>query len=156
MEARPSTRFAAVATRPDTMRLTELSPGVPALASLVGRTNDPLPVRERASPDPIAPNPARTFEFQAKRVLSGLVTDVQTGAPVRDAVVRISFSRVYDCRTDANGFYSLESIPEAGTANVTVESKEYIEASARDRKCEVPLGPDKQVVQHFQMRRAGP
>jgi RNA polymerase sigma factor (sigma-70 family) len=155
-EARPSMRFAAAGTRPDTARLTELSPGMPALASLVGKTNDPLPVRERANPDPIAPNPARTFEFQARGVLSGLVTDVQTGAPVRDAVVRISFSRVYDCRTDANGFYSLESIPEAGTANVTVESKEYIGASAQDQKRVVLLSPDAQTVEHFQMRRACP
>ncbi len=105
-----------------------------------------------AKPDPIAPSPAKPFEFQAKGVLSGLVTDIQTGAPVQDAVVRISLPRVYHCRTDANGFYSLESIPQAGTANVTVESKEYIGASAQDQKRVVLLSPDKQAVQYFQMR----
>jgi len=155
-EARPGTRFAAVGTRPDATRLAEPGPGVPALASLVARTKDPLPIRERAKPEPIAPTPAGPFEFQARGVLSGLVTDIQTGAPVRDAVVQISLPRVYHCRTDANGFYSLESIPQAGTANVTVESKEYVGASAQDRKCVVPLSPDKQAVQHFQMRRARP
>jgi hypothetical protein len=86
-------------------------------------------------------------------VLSGLVTDIQTGGPVRDAIVRISLRRVYQCRTDANGFYSLESIPQAGTANVTVESKQYLRASAQDQKRVVLLSPDKQAVQYFQMRR---
>ncbi len=152
-EARPSTRFAAVGTRPDATRWAEPSPGVPALASLVTRTNDPLPVRAWAKPDPIAPSPAKPFEFKAKGVLSGLVTDIQTGAPVQDAVVRISLAGVYSSRTDAHGFYSLESIPQAGTANVTVESKEYPGASAQDQERVVPLSPDKQAVQHFQMRR---
>jgi RNA polymerase sigma factor (sigma-70 family) len=152
-ESRSNTRFAAVGTRPDAMRLAEPSPGVPALASLVGTTNGLSPVRERAKPDPVASSPARPLEFQAKGVLSGLVTDIQSGAPVQDAVVRISLSRVYYCRTDANGFYSLESIPQAGAANVTIESKEYIGASAQDRKRVVLLSPDKQAVQYFQMRR---
>ncbi len=134
----------------------EPGPGVPALASLAPRTNDLLPVRGRAKPDSIAPSPAGPFEFQARGVLSGLVTDIQTGAPVPDALVRISLSRAYYLRTDANGFYSLASIPQAGTANVTVESKEYVGASAQDRKRVVPLRPDKQAVQHFQMRRVSP
>jgi RNA polymerase sigma factor (sigma-70 family) len=155
-DTRPGTRFAAVGTRPDTTRLAESSPGVPALASLVGRTSDPLPVRGWATPDPIAPTPAGPFEFKAKGVLSGLVTDVQTGAPVRDAVVRISLRRTYDCLTDTNGFYSLETIREAGTANVTVESRKYIGASAQDQKRVVPLSPDARAVEHFQMRRACP
>jgi hypothetical protein len=89
-------------------------------------------------------------------VLCGLVTDVQTGAPVQDAIVRISLSRVYRCRTDANGFYSLESIPQDGTANLTVESKEYIGASAQDQNRVVSLSPDKQAVQHFQIQRVRP
>jgi RNA polymerase sigma factor (sigma-70 family) len=152
-EARPSMRFAAV---PDATRVAEPGPGVPALASLVPRTNDLLPVRGRAKPGPIAPSPAGPFEFQARGVLSGLVTDMQTGAPVQDALVRISLRRVYQCRTDANGFYSLESIPEAGTANVTVESQDYIGASAQDQKRVVPLSPDTQAVEHFRMRRACP
>ncbi len=155
-EAGPGTRFAAVGARPDATRLVEPNPGVPALAALGASTNGLVPVREWAKPDPIAPTPARPLEFQAKGVLSGLVTDIRTGAPVRDAVVRISLPRVSNCHTDANGFYSLESIPQAGTANVTVESKEYIGASAQDQKRVVPLSPDKQAVQHFQMRRVSP
>ena len=146
MEARPGTRFAAVGARSDATRLAEPRPGVPALASLVPRTNDPLPGRESAKP----------AEFKAKGVLSGLVTDIDTGAAVQDAVVRISLPRVYHCRTDANGLYSLASIPQAGTANVTVELKGYVGASARDQKRVVPLSPDKQAVQHFQMQRGRP
>ncbi|HNS21090.1 MAG TPA: sigma-70 family RNA polymerase sigma factor [Sedimentisphaerales bacterium] len=106
--------------------------------------------------DPVVPSAATPFEFRAKGVLCGLVTDVQTGAPVQDAIVRISLSRVYRCRTDANGFYSLESIPQDGTANLTVESKEYIGASAQDQNRVVSLSPDKQAVQHFQIQRVRP
>jgi len=148
-EAHASTRFAAIGTRADA----ELGPGVPALASLMPRANDLSPVRGRAKPDPIAPSSSGPFEFRAKGVLSGLVTDIQTGAPLQNAVVRISLPHVYYCRTDANGFYCLESIPEGGTANVTVESKEYIGASAQDQTRVVPLNPERQAVQHFQMRR---
>lgn len=152
-EARPGTRLTVVGTTPDATRRAEPRPGVPALAFLGARTNDPPPVRGGAKPDPLVPNPARPLEFKAKGVLSGLVTDIQTGAPVRDAVVRVLLPRVYHCHTDANGFYSLESVPQAGTADVTVESKEYVGASARDRSRVVPLSPDQQAVQHFQMRR---
>ncbi len=105
---------------------------------------------------PIVPGAATPFEFKARGVLSGLVTDIQTGAPIQDAIVRISLSRVYRCRTDANGFYSLENIPQGGTANVTVESKEYVGASAQDQAREVALSPDRQAVEHFQMRRVRP
>jgi len=122
-EARPSTRFAAVGTTPDATRWAEPSPTLPALTFLGARIKGPLPARAWAKPDSIAPSQARPFEFQAKGVLSGLVTEIQTGAPVREALVRISLRRVYHCRTDAHGFYCLESIPQAGTANVTVESK---------------------------------
>ena len=142
-ETRPGMPFAAVGTKPDATRLAEPRAGVPALASLMARTRDLSPIPEQAKP----------AEFKARGVLSGLVTDIETGAPIQNAVVRISLPHVYHCRTDANGFYSLESIPQAGTANVTVESNEYLGASAQDEKREVPLSPDKQAVQHFQMRR---
>jgi len=153
-EDRPGTRLAAVGTRPDAMRLAEPGPGMPALASLVTRINDPLPVRAGAKTDPTAPSPAKPIEFQAKGMLSGLVTDLQTGAPIRDAVLRISLpDGYYYSRTDAKGFYRFESIPRTGTANVTVESKGYIGVSAQDQKRVVSLHPDKQAVQHFQMQR---
>ena len=152
-QARPGARFAAAGVTPDATRLAEPGPSMPALASLAARTDDPLPARAGAKPDPIAPSSARPFEFKAKGMLSGLVTDIQTGAPVQDAVVRISLPSVYRCRTDANGFYSLARVPRAGTANMTVESKEYTTASAQDQKRVVPLSPDRRAVQHFQMRR---
>jgi hypothetical protein len=37
-----------------------------------------------------------------------------------------------------------------------VESKEYVGASAQDEQRLVPLSPDQQAVQHFQMRRTCP
>jgi len=97
---------------------------------------------------------ARPYEFSPKGVLSGVVTDAETGEPVRDALVRVSMSRIFDTRTDANGFYWFEKVHEAGNFDIAIDSKEYAGISVGERNPVVHLSQDRQAVKHFQLPRA--
>ncbi|MCX5643287.1 MAG: sigma-70 family RNA polymerase sigma factor [Phycisphaerae bacterium] len=154
-EDRPSTSVATRGAILDAIPVAEnvpVSPATPAPAPVVGET---LAARTRVRQDLAAQTAPKPFEFQPRGVLSGLVTDAQTGEPVRDALVQITMGRVYHARTDPNGFYSLETIPQAGNASVTVDSKEYVGVSRQDPSpVVIHLSPDRQTVQHFPLRRA--
>ncbi len=77
----------------------------------------PYAERDRSSAI-VTPAETRPYEFSPKGVLSGRITDVDTGEPVRDAMVQISMSRIFYARTDANGFYSFDRVHEAGSFQV--------------------------------------
>lgn len=96
----------------------------------------------------------RPYEFAPKGVLSGVITDAETGEPVRDALVRVSMSRIFDTRTDANGFYWFQEVHEAGNFDIAIDSKEYVGISVGDRNPVVHLSQDRQAVRHFQLPRA--
>jgi len=96
----------------------------------------------------------RPYEFAPKGVLSGMITDAETGEPVRDALVRVSMRRIFDTRTDANGFYWFEKIHEAGNFDIAIDSKEYVGIAWGERNPVVHLSQDSQAVRHFQLPRA--
>jgi RNA polymerase sigma factor (sigma-70 family) len=96
----------------------------------------------------------KKFEFQPRGVLSGLVTDVETGEPVSDAIVRITRSEIREARTDENGFYHIDEIREPGGFSVGIDSKRYIGLSWTASNLVLPLSMDKQTVKHFQLSRA--
>ena len=87
-------------------------------------------------------------------MLSGRITDVETGEPVRDARLMASMSRIYTTKADANGFYCLEKIDTAGDFRVSIVSQEYVGIPDDDRSSVVHLSPDKQMVKHFQLPKA--
>jgi RNA polymerase sigma factor (sigma-70 family) len=154
VEDRPATSLTTTGIAPDATGGAEsalASTGTPAPAVAVGET---FATRTQARQDLTARTTPKSPEFQPRGVLSGLVTDAQTGAPVPGALVQITLGRVYIARTDENGFYSLETIPQAGNAAVTVDSKEYVGVSGQAASPVVLLSPDRQTVQHFQLRRA--
>ena len=143
---------------------------LPALASLATRTIPNTEETPTATASPSAPTPAVTaeeapattqpdaesapFEFTPRGILSGIVTDVETGQPVSDALVRITRNRIFDTRTDARGFYSFEEIHEAGNFTIAVDSKDYV-GIPWDRNCPIiALSKDKQAVRHFQFPKA--
>lgn len=97
---------------------------------------------------------AERFEFKARGVLSGLITDIGTGEPVRDAGVCISMGRAYTTRTDANGFYCFEKIEEAGNYGISVASEEYLGTAHVKSDSMAHLSPDQQIVKHYQFARA--
>jgi hypothetical protein len=94
------------------------------------------------------------FEFKPKGVLSGLVTDAQTGEPVTEAQIRVSMSRIYTAETDANGFYSIDTIKKDGNYRIGVTSKGYVGQNDYDKMPIVNLRKDAQEVKHFKLGKA--
>lgn len=113
-------------------------------------TTEPLPVAERARQD----SDPKPFEFKPKGVLSGLITDIETGEPVRDAIVRIAMQRIFETHTDANGFYCFEEIHKPGNFDIAIDSKEYIGIPVSQENPIMLLSMDRQAVRHFQLSRA--
>ncbi len=102
----------------------------------------------------IAEGKAGAFEFQPRGVLSGRVTDIETGEPVSGACLTISLGDTYTAITDANGFYFFERIDEAGDYSIVVTSEEYLGASQGDGGLTVHLSPDTQIVKHLPLHKA--
>jgi len=102
----------------------------------------------------VAGGGADAFEFQAQGVLSGRVTDIQTGEPVSGARLIVSLRRAYTTITDANGFYSFDKIDETGDYSIVVACEEYLDASQGDENVTVHLSPDAQIVRHLQLHKA--
>jgi len=109
-------------------------------------------VRDRRSG--IVSGQGNAYEFQPKGVLSGRVTDIETGEPVRGARLTVSLRSAYTLITDANGFYSLDRIDEAGDYDIAVSCEEYLGGSQGDGDLVVNLSPEAQIVRHFQLHKA--
>lgn len=106
------------------------------------------------TPIAAAAPPAKPFEFAPRGVLSGVITDIDTGEPVRDARVQISISWWAEARTDANGFYSFNKVKEAGNYQIAVYSLEYVGIARDNKNPAIYLSNDKQAVKHLQLPKA--
>ncbi|MHC4704423.1 MAG: carboxypeptidase regulatory-like domain-containing protein, partial [Planctomycetota bacterium] len=85
------------------------------------------PGNEPGGPSAAETGPAvTTFTFKPKGVLSGLITDANTGEPVVGARIRIRKRRHYRTATDENGFYSFDKVDEGGDYIVRVHSPEHM------------------------------
>lgn len=107
------------------------------------------------SPEPVLTKDAE-FKFEPKGMLSGVITDIDTGEPVIDAKVTIGGSRANIAETDSNGFYYFEErqVIEAGNCRVGVTSKEYVGITDYDSMPIVNIQKGKQAVKHFQLEKA--
>lgn len=56
------------------------------------------------------PDKDSEFKFIPKGVLSGLITDTDTGEPIANTQIRISCGRIYQTKTDEHGFYAFDKI----------------------------------------------
>jgi len=96
---------------------------------------------------------SRGYKFVAKGVLSGRVTDAETGAPVTDAYVDLVNTR--GTKTDANGFYSFEGIFEkGGNYQIRVTSKKYVGIYGHKKMPEINLRKGEETVNHFELKKA--
>ncbi len=111
-------------------------------------------VAERTRQIATAPSDPGASAFKPKGVLSGLITDIETGEPVQDARVEITMNRIHRAETDATGFYFLDEIQEAGNFRITITSNEYVGSLPDKQERVVHLSPDRQVVEHFQLPKA--
>ncbi len=119
---------------------------------------NPEPVASLAEPDQIksaATPQARAEGADAARALSGRITDVDTGEPVRDARVRILLgSNLEQTRSDANGFYSFDRVPLPGNYQFSISSLEYLGISQSESNPSLSLANGREVRKDFQLSRA--
>ncbi len=112
---------------------------------------------EVAAADPCQEDAGTTeYKFKAKGVLSGLITDIETGEPVVNTKVILS-SRSYRTQTDEtdeNGFYSIDTISSDGNYQIGVFSKDYVGIVEDSDQPRMHLKKDGQFVKHFQLPKA--
>jgi uncharacterized GH25 family protein len=94
------------------------------------------------------------YIFEPNGVLSGLITDAETGAPVTDAEVTLSPGRLYRAKTDENGYYSFDKIDKNGDYSIGVYSKEYVGLTDYDVHPRMHLKKNSQSAKHFQLAKA--
>ncbi len=92
-------------------------------------------------------------EFKPRGVLSGLITDSETGEPVQDALVEIS-NNGSSGRTDEHGFYFIEKIFRPGNCRILIQSNDYVGISYSNNTELINFSQNKQIVKHFQLSRA--
>ncbi|MBN1360674.1 MAG: sigma-70 family RNA polymerase sigma factor [Sedimentisphaerales bacterium] len=119
-----------------------LAPGTPPAVE----PSDSAPMVPQAQAEP--------FKFRPKGVLSGVITDIETGQPVRDVLVRITNERLFDARTDANGFYCFETVPTDGNYSIAVDSLDHLGIPWGRANPTIYLRSDAQAVKHFGLPRA--
>ncbi|NIP24954.1 MAG: sigma-70 family RNA polymerase sigma factor, partial [Phycisphaerae bacterium] len=110
-----------------------------------------------AAADPCQEHVGTTeYQFKAKGVLSGLITDIETGEPVVNTEVRLENRnyRTKTDKTDENGFYSFDTISDEGNYQIGVFSKDYIGIVENDKQPRIHLKKDSQFVKHFQLPKA--
>lgn len=130
----PDIHTAAVSAKVETPDIAEIKPAP------ISQTTD-------------IPKPAE-YIFEAKGVLSGLITDAETGDPVTDAEIAISSGRLYRVNTDENGFYSFDKIEKNGDYSIAVYSREYIGVTDYSLQPRIHLKKKSQSIKHFQLPKA--
>lgn len=87
-------------------------------------------------------------------VLSGFITDIETGEAVIDANIAISSEKNYTTTTDENGFYYFENAVDDGNYRIKITSKEYVGITEQEKYPVVYLSKDSQVIKHFRLEKA--
>ncbi|NQV34818.1 MAG: sigma-70 family RNA polymerase sigma factor, partial [Phycisphaeraceae bacterium] len=95
-----------------------------------------------------------SYEFEPKGLLSGLITDIETGEPVVDATVRVSNNYIFEAQTDAHGFYSIDKIAQAGQYDIAIDCPPYLGIPVSQDNPVISLNEASHAVKHFQLARA--
>ena len=98
------------------------------------------------------------YQFQPKGAISGLITDIETGAPVVDILVEIdarTMGRFFSTRTDEHGFYFFENIEAPEQIDFFIRSLDYVGYYKNvDTPPRIELIQGMPAVKHFQLPRA--
>ncbi len=90
-------------------------------------------------------------------ILSGRVTDIDTGLPVADALITLTLPNksVTDTHTDNNGDYKFDALEVYGKCTLAAASKEYAGINcAYGNLISLELDPDTQTIQHIELQKA--
>ncbi|UCD50418.1 MAG: carboxypeptidase regulatory-like domain-containing protein, partial [Phycisphaerales bacterium] len=94
------------------------------------------------------------FELKPQGVLSGLVTDLETGKPIPNALIQITNRRIFHARTDMHGFYSIDKVHQAGNFDISVDALTHVGIQRSRDGLVVNLSNDKQAVRDFELPKA--
>jgi len=130
---------------------------IPATADLATASNE-----QPQQTNPLADAPDsdlaedQEYEFTPNGVLSGLVTDIQTGQPVTDASIQMynTNGRIFSAKTDENGFYSMKDIQAGGSHEISINSNEYLGITVGSDQPVIQLEKGGQAIKHFQLHKA--
>jgi RNA polymerase sigma factor (sigma-70 family) len=125
----------------------EDQPPIPAEEAIVKST-----VEEKTT----EPEKPVKYEFKSKGVLSGMITDKDTGEPVVGAEIVVYGASIPSGKlvTDVNGFYSLEKIKNSKPYKIAIDSRDYIGKPDIDDNYKISIEKDKQQIAHFQLEKA--
>ena len=139
-----------------TEEITEQPSGETATVSVIDETRDNLENgKSTFIPPQSTADKDSEYKFAAKGLLSGLITDTDTGEPVADTEIRISCGRIFQTKTDEHGFYVFDKIERNDNYKITINSWDHIGIDFNaDRPPTIRLQNDKQVVRHFQLKKA--
>ncbi len=117
---------------------------------------DALATDQAVATDPSPPSSdvSQPYEFKPKGLLSGLITDIETGEPVINATVRVSNNYIFEAQTDAHGFYSIDKIAQPGQYDIAIDCPPYLGIPVSQDNPVIPLTKDAHATKHFQLARA--
>jgi len=153
----PQSQAPAASPAADIATPLEAAPETQTPSAPIAREATNLSPLESAVPTrPISTSEATTAppEFRAQGVLSGVVTDIETGRPVPNALLEIASGRILHTRTDMHGFYSFDEVHRAGNFDISVDALTHVGIRRGRDDVVVNLTNDKQTVQDFQLPKA--
>lgn len=109
---------------------------------------------EETDQSPPSPAQSTPYEFEPKGLLSGLITDIETGEPIVDATIQISNNRIFTAHTDDHGFYSFTEISKPNPYKINIDCPAYIGIPWGQNNPIIPLTEESHAVKHFQLARA--
>ncbi|MCP4608704.1 MAG: sigma-70 family RNA polymerase sigma factor [Planctomycetes bacterium] len=135
---------------------TEQPGGDMATMSVVDESKD---TSDNGKSDVIVPQSMPSIEpdykFTAKGVLSGLITDADTGEPITDTQIGIYYEKKYNTKTNEHGFYTFDKIGKSDNHRININSWDHIGIDSNaDRPPMIRLQNGMQVVRHFQLKKA--
>ncbi|MCH8219185.1 MAG: sigma-70 family RNA polymerase sigma factor, partial [Planctomycetes bacterium] len=129
----------------------------PTTAPVIGQPASSESESPSLSPNTESPSaPLEPYVFKPKGVLSGLVTDIETGEAIVNAWVRLSTYPSIETQTDIHGFYSFSFADANGVTSckIAVEATTHVDPERRGLNySNIQLTQDIQVVKHFKLAR---
>lgn len=125
------------------------------LTATYGTNAAPAPAAPQVPAAAPASDPAAApFEFKPTGVLSGRITDSETGEPIPDARVCIACGLNLFATTNAQGVYCFEKVREPGNFYLSVDTLTHVAVLRHQANRVLNLSDDKQMVQHFSLPKA--
>jgi hypothetical protein len=119
-------------------------------------------IEARTRPDePNGPDTGQGWPYEVwpgselEPVLTGTITDAETGEPIPDVTVSLMSNRDYSAITDSNGVYVFGSIVKEGSYSIYLYAPEHVAPPEWEASEYVQIRPGEQVVRDYVLERGG-